>query len=633
MGMRICLGCLNEVTDETSRCPLCSFSLEDPVSDNVLEPTTVLNNRYVVGKALEVDGEGITYIGFDADLKDAVIIREYFPNSISVRQDKKIVVNDGKIATFKSLKSEFIDLHKNLAKFNGINLIANTRQIFEQNGSVYATSDYLIGITLDKYLKENAGELDWYEIKDMFKSFMEDLSKINKAGYIHRGISINTILINDNSLHLIGFKTCSAKVLNTEITSKVEDGYAAPEQYKVLPNGEWTDVYGVSAVLYRTLTGTRPAISTSRSVNDNLIDPIRLNSTIPESVSKAIMAGLRYDPRQRVKDIDQLSMLIYSNSFEQTNVISSAKNPLFDPYDENNTDTTKYTQINKKKGFIDSLFDETEEVYEQSDKDFNKSNNRDKKKKKSLLTKVLIGSIPVIVILALILYQLLVGFPFLDGGKNKNKDNSNSSNTSSDISSDDSSEESSVTQNSKPVVQESSQEKPKGNPVENFVGMPYDAITSYTSKFSFGEPSYVFDDKYIEGQICAQSVPAGTLVTPNQIIILSVSKGPRYLTLPNTKNKTAEEYKQYLKEYYKIESTIVDEYSDTVEIDRVIDTFPQQGTRIDRSADIVVKIYRSKGRKPSKNENSNTSTNENSNHNSSQNSSSNSQSNSNTTTE
>ena len=88
MGMRICLGCLNEDTDETSRCPLCSFSLEDPVRDDVLAPKSILNNRYVVGKALEIDGEGITYIGFDADLKNAVIIREYFPNSISTRQEQ-----------------------------------------------------------------------------------------------------------------------------------------------------------------------------------------------------------------------------------------------------------------------------------------------------------------------------------------------------------------------------------------------------------------------------------------------------------------------------------------------------------------------------------------------------------------
>lgn len=601
MGMRICLGCLNEVTDETSRCPLCSFSLEDPVRDDVLAPKSILNNRYVVGKALEIDGEGITYIGFDADLKNAVIIREYFPNSISTRQEKEIVINPGKVATFKALKSEFVDLHKNLAKFNGMSLIADTREIFEQNGTVYATSDYFRCITLNDYLKENAGELDWYQIKDMFKPFMEDLLKINKAGYIHRGISINTILVDEyENLKLIEFKTCSARVSDTEITSTIEDGYGAPEQYKVLPNGEWTDVYGVSAVLYRVLTGTRPPIASSRAVNDNLIDPCKLNEMIPENVSKSIMAGLRYDPRQRVRDLEQLMMAMYSDDMDKTNVIITPKSPLFDPYEDIDNEQTQYVD-NKKKGFINSLFDETEEVYEE------KIDNKSKdKKSKSLMMKVLLSCIPVIIILAVVLYQLLVGFPFL-GGKDKDTDkdkNTSSSSISSSSSSSESSEESSSKESSEESSEESSTQQNNGTPLENFVGMRYDDISRYTSKFSFGEPSYVFDDKYAEGQICAQSVPAGTMVTPDQIIILSVSKGPRYLTIPYPDGKSAQEYQQYLKDYYKIDSVIEDEYSDTVENGYVIDTYPKPGTSVDRSGSVQVKIYRSKGKDPSTSESS-----------------------------
>lgn len=606
MGMRICLGCLNEVTDETSRCPLCSFSLEDPVGEDVLKPKSILNNRYVVGKALEIDGEGITYIGYDADLKNAVTIREYFPNSISIRQDEDIVVNQGKIATFKALKSEFIDLHKNLAKFNGMTLIADTREIFEQNGTVYATSDYIRGTTLNDYLRKNGGELDWNQVQDMFRPFMEDLLKINKSGYIHRGISTNTVLVDEyNTLKLIRFKTCSARVLDTEIVSNVEEGYGAPEQYKVLPNGEWTDVYGVCAVLYRVLTGTRPPLASSRAVNDNLIDACKLNETIPQNVSKSIMAGLRYDPRQRVRDLDQLMMAMYYDDMDKTNVIDASKNPLFDPYNQDNNEQTQYIE-NNKKGFINSLFDETDEVVE----DY-KEDKKSGKKSKSIMTKVLLASIPVIIILALVLYQLLVGFSFLGGEKDKdknkgNKDNSSSSSMMSSESSSESSDDSSQ-ESSESVPEESSEqipEKPEGIPLVNFVGMRYQDISSYTSKFSFGEPSYVFDDKYAEGQICAQSVPEGTTVTPDQIIILSVSKGPRYLTVPYPDNKTAVEYKQYLKDYYKIDSIIVEEYNDKVQQGYVIDTYPKAGAKVDRSGNTQVKIYCSKGKQSSESESS-----------------------------
>lgn len=595
MGIRICLGCLREVTDETSVCPLCSFSLNDPVNENALKPKTTLNNRYVVGKALQIDGEGISYIGFDAEYKDAVVIREFFPSSISFRQDKSIHVKDGQIATFKSLKSEFIDLHKNLGYLNSISSIAKTRQIFEENSTVYSVCDYIRGITFEEYLRQNAGELDWYQIKNMFRPLLDDINQINKSGYIHRGISIKTIIIDEsNHLRLIDFKTCSVRVLGTEIEANVEDGFAAPEQYKVLPNGEWTDVYGICAVLYRVLTGTKPPVAHSRDVNDNLIEPIRLNDTIPLNVSNAIIDGLMYDPRERIYDVLELKNRLYSDNVENTNILNNTNSPLFDPYEEVEEETTK------KKGFINSLFDETEEVYEVNEKDNRKKDKTKNEKSTPLVVKVLLWSIPVILIIALVLYQLLVGFSFLNK-EDKGESSSQSSTSSSDSSKDESSDESSE-ENSDENSQESSQEpssqapqEPEGIPLENFVGMKYDAITAYTGKFSFAEPSYVFDDKYAEGQICAQSVAPGTLVTPDQIIVLSVSKGPRFLIMPIAENKTAEQFRDYLKEFYKLDSTIIDEYNNTVKAGQVIDTFPKAGTQIDRSSNTVVKIYRSKG--------------------------------------
>ena len=68
MGMKICLGCMREIGDDVDRCPYCGFSKEDHVPLHLLKPKSVIKNRYVVGKMLKTDGEGITYIGFDLSL-------------------------------------------------------------------------------------------------------------------------------------------------------------------------------------------------------------------------------------------------------------------------------------------------------------------------------------------------------------------------------------------------------------------------------------------------------------------------------------------------------------------------------------------------------------------------------------
>ena len=62
-----------------------------------------INSRYLIGKALAVNGEGVTYIGWDNVTDSVVRIKEYFPVGIAVRNpdtsvsilpDKKYVFTD-----------------------------------------------------------------------------------------------------------------------------------------------------------------------------------------------------------------------------------------------------------------------------------------------------------------------------------------------------------------------------------------------------------------------------------------------------------------------------------------------------------------------------------------------------------
>ena len=53
---------------------------------------TVLGNRYLVGKLLEYNGDGATYMGLDLSTREPVNIREFFPEGIALRDSKTLGV-------------------------------------------------------------------------------------------------------------------------------------------------------------------------------------------------------------------------------------------------------------------------------------------------------------------------------------------------------------------------------------------------------------------------------------------------------------------------------------------------------------------------------------------------------------
>ena len=64
--MQRCLGCMREFGEEFDVCPHCGYIVgTGAASKNYLEPGTVLQSRYTLGKVLGQGGFGITYIGWD----------------------------------------------------------------------------------------------------------------------------------------------------------------------------------------------------------------------------------------------------------------------------------------------------------------------------------------------------------------------------------------------------------------------------------------------------------------------------------------------------------------------------------------------------------------------------------------
>ena len=316
---KLCFGCFEPVNDEP-RCPHCGYKQQSPYSPSYIAPGTILKEKYMVGKLISHNGEGATYLAYDTVISCKVILKEYMPDVLCSRntETQSVVVNPGSNVQYKSLMEEFTELNKKLAKLRTTDHIQQVLHLFCENNTTYVVFEYIEGQNLMQYLKENGGSLSWKAVQKLFPPLFTSLSQLHNAGIVHRGISPNTIYVTSKGgLKLTDFCIASARTNNAELTPELFKGYAAPEQYSPsVWQGTWTDVYGISSVLYRILTGCMPTEASLRSESDDLTPPSSLNCDIPDNVSEAIINGMKVAGDERIQSINDFVTLTFRPSDE-----------------------------------------------------------------------------------------------------------------------------------------------------------------------------------------------------------------------------------------------------------------------------------------------------------------------------
>jgi serine/threonine-protein kinase len=309
-------------------CPHCGYVYGAPHLPSYLSPGTFLNERYIIGKLLSYNGESGVYLGYDIITKQKVTVREYMPDAICSRTRNELQINvDAKyVAQYKTLLSEFVSLNKKLSKMRSLSHVVAVSDLFGDNNTGYAVSPYINGKTLFAYLKENAGELSFEETKKLFPPILTTLSLVHNEGIIHRGISPETIIINERGEMMItGFAVSEVRTANTILAAEIFSGYAAPEQYGASNwQDTWTDVYGIAAVIYRMVTGVTPPDAQTRLVSDTLIPPAAVNPSVPGYFSNAVMKGLALSHEMRAQTVTELVTLLFDEPDYTSDRLSSS---------------------------------------------------------------------------------------------------------------------------------------------------------------------------------------------------------------------------------------------------------------------------------------------------------------------
>lgn len=490
----LCMGCMNDKTYD-GPCKLCGYSDDMPCIPTYLAPKTFLAERYIVGKLLSYNGEGAVYIAFDTATSSKVTIKEYMPDTLCTRRkgETDITVYQDKLPLYKTYMSEFADLNRSLMKSRGMAHIQTVLDVFFENNTCYTVFEFINGITLKSYLASSEGAMTWDRVKELFPPILTTLSLVHAGGIIHRGISPQTIFVDDKGeLRLAGFAISAARTTNTEIACEVYSGFAAPEQYTNEINGTWTDVYGIAAVLYRCLTGVNPQEAIARTAG-SLPEPMMINRSVPSNVSKVIMMGMRPSPETRIRDITQFVDMLFAQ-------------PTNDRAAERPVSAREEKLLRKRK----------------------------KERIKFIASMVLLGI--VLITFAVVLTMAINGS--LSPKPNSSlPDSSEPAQTTAYTPADTSVPE---PESSQPADTTTSENLNISMP--DFENRQYDAtVTRYEGIFTF-IPTYEYSEEYDAGAMYDQSIEAGTMVAEGTQIEVKVSKGKSIVPLPDYSGMLISDY-------------------------------------------------------------------------------------------
>ncbi|MEE1010905.1 MAG: PASTA domain-containing protein [Acutalibacteraceae bacterium] len=496
----LCMSCMREI-GEKKQCPHCGYHADSVQIPPYLPVRTVISNRYLVGKMLEYNGEGATYIGWDLTEKKAVKIREFIPESFTTRTSSNLTLQVMRTShnTFVELRQSFVELWTKLARLKGLSALISVTDVVNDYGTSYAIYEHFEGISLrDFLLRSKTGYVSWDKARQLLMPILSTLGTLHSSGIIHRGISPSTLIIGpDGKVKITGFCVGAARTSRSELNSQLFDGYAAIEQYGFDGGqGTWTDIYAFAAVLYRTLIGSDPISAKERMANDKLMVPGKFAEALPAYVINGLINALQILPDDRTRTVEQLRAELSASP-----AASAASGQYQRPAPRPAVPT-----VNAPK---------------KPEQPANRAPAKAPKKKNGVLAFILsalstfmVGAVIFAIVFAVNWDKSI----FANGGKNSGT---------------------SITTETGELVE-----------VPNFTDRLYLDVSAnpvFTKNFKFVD-EYVYSSDVEDGYIVDQSIKAGEKVPAGTTITLSVSKGVKQVVLPNVVGSNYEEAKLRLEE-------------------------------------------------------------------------------------
>ncbi|HOU11849.1 MAG TPA: serine/threonine-protein kinase [Anaerolineae bacterium] len=249
----------------------------------MLNPGTVLQERYRIVRELGRGGMGAVYHAWDMRLSIPVALKEMIPQSEISTQ------------LLQELRTQFQQEATVLARLSHPHLVGVT-DFFEEGRNIYLVMKFVEGESLADRIKRE-GALPEAQVVKWSEQLLEALSYCHSQGIIHRDIKPQNIIIRpDGQAVLVDFGLVKLWDPNDPKTRTAVRGigtpqYAPPEQYEldVGHTEPRSDLYSLGATMYHALTGQAPPTATLRISSPEDFRPIRsVSGSVSQRTATAI---------------------------------------------------------------------------------------------------------------------------------------------------------------------------------------------------------------------------------------------------------------------------------------------------------------------------------------------------------
>ena len=507
-----------------------------------------LDGRYSIEGLVGVGGMANVYRGTDLKTGNRIAVKvlkeEFLDNEELVRRFK----NESKAISILS--------HPNIVKVYDVSVTDKLQ---------YIVMEYVDGITLKEYLKQRGGALTWKEVVHFATQVLSALQHAHSKGIIHRDVKPqNIMLLADGSIKMMDFGIARFSRAQSQTVSDKAIGsvhYISPEQAKGERTDARTDIYSVGVMLYEMLSGRLPfdgdgAVSIAIMQISEKPKPLaEIAPNTPAGLRQITEKAMEKDPDKR-----------YQSAQEMLDAIEEFKrNPSIRfEYEYRNAEDNPERNINRvvnsAKPGAKAANIRTGDARRVGTANPGRSKSGKKKKKASKgfsLFPIFFGMAVAFVIGAAILIYLIF---------------TNSSN---------------LLFSNRADVQ-----------VISFVGMTKDEFlaTDYNNLLRAEFPEEYSSEP--AGTIIRQTPKAGRTVKEKQRIVLTVSLGTQYVTIPETKNMVAEDAEQTLKDM-GLRVTKKPMSDNSVANGAVVYTQPAAGETVEGDSTVILYVSRSEVSKES----------------------------------
>ncbi len=335
---RRCPHCRAENTPDAAICTCCGAEMDAQNAPHQLPVGALLAGRYRVGGCIGEGGFGITYAGWDETLDMKVAVKEYYPagnvNRYNTQSLSVEPTNAESGAFFERGRTRFLDEARTLAKFAYSPNIVGVRDCFFENNTAYIVMEFLEGESLSRYLREH-GPMPFAQALALLDPVMAALEGIHAKGLIHRDISpSNLMLLDGGGVKLLDFGTArgASPVGERSLSVVLKPGYAPEEQYiSHGAQGPWSDVYAMSATLYRMITGQTPENALNRMPSDPLPAPSALGADIAPAQERALLHGMAVHASSRIQSMAALRAALRDGEAAPVNEPEEDEKTLYSP--------------------------------------------------------------------------------------------------------------------------------------------------------------------------------------------------------------------------------------------------------------------------------------------------------------